>query len=109
MGNQKICIIFKYGDNEECCKEMYFSKNTIVKNALIQYLNITNSKIGLSPQKIIFMHKNKVLNIDKYLNKRLLDLNFKNDKNYVRVVDTYDIFGGGGDFIEFCNVSKRKK
>ena len=109
MGNQKICIIFKCVNNEECCKEIYFSKNTIVNNTLIQYLKITNSKIELSPKKIVFMYYNILLNNEKNLNKRLSDLNFKNDKNYVRVVDTYDIFGGGGDFIEFCNVSKRKK
>ena len=108
MGNQKICIIFKCVNNEECCKEIYFSKNTIVNNTLIQYLKITNSKIELSPKKIVFMYYNILLNHEKNLNKRLSDLHFKNDKNIVRVLNC-DITGGGGDFIEFCNVSKRKK
>ena len=43
------------------------------------------------------------------MNKRLSDLHFKNDKNIIRVRDCENMFGGGGDFIEFCDVSNGKK
>ena len=108
MDNQEISINFKC-DYEEYDKEMYFPKNTIVKDALIRYLKNINLVIELSSNRIIFLYKDKCLNVEENLNKRLSDLHFKNDKNIIRVRDCENMFGGGGDFIEFCDVSNGKK
>ena len=105
MGNEEILIDFKYDYNEEYCKKIYFSKNTIVKDALIQYLKIINSIIDLSPHKILFLYKEEVLNQEEYLNKRFSDFKYINNKIIVRVIEFIDVKGAGRDLIEFCDVS----
>ena len=100
----EIVLIFNCGV-EIYNRHMVFQKNTVIKDALLQFLRATNSKITLDPDDIIFFSKAKALNTPQYLNKRLFEI-FNKSNVDIKVVDVGDIKGGGGIPINFCDVSK---
>ena len=100
-----IELLFYY-DVEK--KKMKFPKTTYIKDALIQFLKETHSKIDLSCDKIIFIYINIKINNEKNLNKRFLDLKLKN-KIKVKVVDFKDIYGNGGKLVDYCDIDNEKE
>ena len=107
MTNEEILIRFTNGI---FCKEMHFSKNTIVKDALSQFLKETETAFSINDlNKYLFYHGENVLNFGESLNKRFSDLTFISYyKNKIRI-NYSTIYDGGGDLIEFCDVSNGKK
>ena len=107
MTNEEILIKFTNG---EFCKEMHFSKNTIVKDALTQFLKETETAFSINDlKKYQFLYGTNFLNSRENLNKRFSDLTFISYKNKIKINYSTIYDGGGGDLIEFCDVSKGKK
>ncbi len=90
-------------DDEIYNRHMVFQKNTVIKDAFLQFLRATNSIITLDPDNIIFFLKAKILNTPELLNKRLFEI-FKENKVFIKVVDA-GFNAGGGSPINFCDVS----
>ena len=105
--DNKYIIYFR---SSEYDKVMVFSKDTIVKDVLTQYLKETNSIIDLSLNKYTFVYRASILNSDKYLNKSLLELfkYRKNQRHVIRILISNSI-SAGVDEIEFCDVSNGKQ
>ena len=100
-----IELLFYY-DVEE--KRMKFPKTTSIRDALIQFLKETHSKIELSIDGIIFKYLSIILNNEKNLNKRFLDLKLKN-KIKVKVIDFKDIYGNGGNIVNYSDIDNEKE
>ena len=103
MTNQEILIRFTNGNFR---KEMYFSKSTIVKDALTQFLMEAAFSIN-DLNKYRFYYGANLLNFGENLNKRFSDLVFISYKNKIRI-NYSTIYDGRGDLIEFYDVSKGK-
>ena len=98
----EIELIFQSGG--EIVYKMVFQKNTKIKDALLQYLRATNSINTLDPHRISFFFRGQILNKPQSLNKRLFEIFFKLNSVVINVIDTYNIEGGGGSPIYFCDV-----
>ena len=106
MTGQEILITFTNG---EFWKEMYFSKNTIVKDALTQFLNEIKEEFLVDDSKVShFLYKGELLTEVEYLNKRFSDIKSISNKNRIKIIFTTR-YEGGGDLIEFCDVSNGKE
>ena len=92
-------VIFFYLCDEKEIIDMEFPKDTILKDALTQF----SEKIDSSLEELMFL-TDKELKEESILNKSLSDLKFKH--TYIHV---FRIVNGGGDSIEFCDVSNGKK
>ena len=103
--NNHLMIIFRSMEND---KRMNFTKDTIIKDALLQYLKETNSKIDLSRKNKIFQYNHNELNSDEYLHKSLSQL-FKHNRRNITILVREIAIEGGGDSIEFCDVSNGKQ
>ena len=67
----QIKIIFNC---ESKVTEMFFPENIVIEDALLQYLKVTNSKLYLSIENIIFLYNARILNDKKYLKMTLNEL-----------------------------------
>ncbi len=103
-------IRIKFINESECIKpvDFIFPRTTKIEDALIQFLQKTNSIIDLSVEKTTFFFKGKILNKSHYLQKSLSEI-FKFENNIVKVMDNGSVIGGGGFFgIETIDISKNK-
>ena len=89
-------------------KNMEFTKDTKVKDALIEYLKSTNSKIDLSPERIKFLWIASILNNQINLDKSLEQIFKKRTTNNfkIKVIDIENSIGGGGP-VSFCDLEKK--
>ena len=76
-GGETVSIRFSLYDMNE--KVISFPASTLIRDALIEYLKETNSRIDISPEKIFFLFNAKVLNSEQYLNKTLEEVKIKNN------------------------------
>ena len=70
-------------DDEIYNRHMVFPKNTVIKDAFLQFLRATNSIITLDPDNIIFFLKAKILNKPEFLKKKLSKI-FKKKKFFTK-------------------------
>ena len=99
---------------------MDFFQDTIVEDALCQFLveryGHSTFFSMFSLKDYIFLYGSKVLNSDEFINKRLLDIFQVPTGNKIQnnpKIRFYNVHikpvTGGGDSIEFCDVSNGKK
>ena len=104
--NQKICIFFTHR-YKRIKIPMYFFQDTIVEDALCQFLAERYGHSIFSLEDFIFLYKTRVLNSKEFINKKLLNIFHKNDPTIIFF--EYEDPIGGGDSIEFCDVSNGKQ
>ena len=80
--------------NPEISRECYDYENTCtIKEMLEDFLRKTDSKMTLAPSDICFIYNAKILNNERFLNKRLHEV-FKYHKvNIIRFSETKQIMG----------------
>lgn len=97
----EISLLFVYHEKSIFLK---FPKTTKIKDALTKFLKESNSINDLSPERITFLFKNKILNKEQNLEKSLLQI-FKGYNNQIKVLDECNVIGGGP--VTFCDVNKK--
>ena len=55
-------------------KSFYFGEENTIESMLLKFLSANNSKIFLDSEKILFLYKNKVLNSNSNLKKKIRDV-----------------------------------
>ena len=89
-------ILFKFESGETTKnRDILVSRDKSLKEIFTQYLSQTRSIITFDPQKIQFVSKAKVLNSEKFLNKKAKDI-FNNTvtNTIIKVIDSGNILGG---------------
>ena len=90
----KILLIFTHNEDFDIQKKTFeFNKEYTIKEMLLQYLRDTNSRMILDPNKIMFMYGGKILNHEKFFNKKIKEL-FKHNNIQIQITDTGGIIGG---------------
>ena len=89
-------ILFKFESGETTKnRDILVSRDKSLKEIFTQYLSQTRSIITFDPQKIQFVSKAKVLNSDKFLNKKAKDIfNSTVTNTTIKVIDSGNILGG---------------
>ena len=91
---QKIHLSFTHNERPEIQKKTFeFDETCTIKEMLIDFLRKTNSKIILDMAQISFMYGVKILNQEKFFNKKIKEL-FKVENKPIKIIDANGIVGG---------------
>ena len=89
----KINILFIYNEGFGIQEKLFeYEDICTIKEMLEDFLRKTNSKKTLAPSDICFIYNAKILNNERFLNKRLKEV-FKESLNRIIVKDYCDIIG----------------
>ncbi len=91
-----MSIFFKFHtDEDDKDRDITFSKESTIEELLFHFLTLTNSKMTLDQDKIVFMNKAKIMNKPEYLKKKIGSY-FNNSVKMVeiKVLDTGNVLGG---------------
>ena len=86
----KITFVLKDGKNT-----LDIENSSTIENMLREFLKKTNSRFILDTDKIVFMYKSKILNINPYLKKTVGEMFNRSEVVSIMVSEVEPIIGSG--------------